>query len=39
VIGAPIFTQIWSHVLPFSAYVKLQMEQMFMGSPVAVSLP
>ena len=39
VIGAPLFTQIWSHVLPFSAYVKLQMEQMFMGSPVAVSLP
>ena len=39
VIGAPAFTQIWSHVLPFSAYVKLQMEQMFMGSPASASLP
>jgi len=39
VIGAPLFTQLWSHALPFSAYVKLQMEQMFMGSPAAVSLP
>lgn len=39
VIGAPVFTQVWSHVLPFSAYVKLQMEQMFMGSPAAASLP
>ena len=39
VIGAPVFTQVWSHVLPFSAYVKLQMEQMFMGSPAGASLP
>jgi len=39
VIGAPLFTQVWSHVLPFSAYVKLQMEQMFMGSPPSASLP
>ncbi|SFN37584.1 ABC transporter permease [Variovorax sp. OV329] len=39
VIGAPLFTQVWSHVLPFSAYVKLQMEQMFMGSPASASLP
>ena len=39
VIGAPVFTQVWSHVLPFSAYVKLQMEQMFMGSPASASLP
>lgn len=38
VIGAPVFTQVWSHLLPFSAYVKLQMEQMFMGSPAADSL-
>lgn len=39
VIGAPGFTQVWSHVLPFSAYVKLQMEQMFMGSPASASMP
>jgi ABC-2 type transport system permease protein len=39
VIGAPLFTQAWSHLLPFSAYVKLQMEQMFMGSPATASLP
>lgn len=39
VIGAPTFTQVWSHVLPFSAYVKLQMEQMFMGSPPSASMP
>jgi len=39
VIGAPLFTRLWSHALPFSAYIKLQMEQMFMGSPAAVSLP
>jgi len=39
IIGAPLFTRVWSHVLPFSAYVKLQMEQMFMGSPASASLP
>jgi len=39
VIGAPLFTRIWSQALPFSHYVKLQMEQMFMGASAAVSLP
>jgi len=39
VLGAPLFTRIWSQALPFSHYVKLQMEQMFMGSPASVSLP
>lgn len=37
--GAPVFTQIWSHVLPFSAYLRLQLEQMFIGSPPATSFP
>ncbi|MDM0047317.1 ABC transporter permease [Variovorax dokdonensis] len=39
VLGAPVFTQVWSQVLPFSHYVRLQMEQMFMGAPAADSLP
>ncbi|HET7795996.1 MAG TPA: ABC transporter permease [Rhizobacter sp.] len=38
-VGASTFTLVWSHALPFSAYVKLQMEQMFMGSPAAASWP
>ncbi|ATQ43581.1 ABC transporter permease [Caulobacter mirabilis] len=37
-IDAPLFTQIWSRVLPFTSYVELQMEQMFMGSPARASL-
>lgn len=37
-IDAPLFTQIWSHALPFTAYIELQMQQMFMGSPAAASL-
>lgn len=39
VAGGPLFTQLWSQALPFSAYIKLQMEQMFMGAPAADSLP
>lgn len=39
VAGGPLFTQIWSQALPFSAYIKLQMEQMFMGAPPADALP
>lgn len=38
VLDGPIFTQVWSQVLPFTAYVKLQMEQMFMGSPAGDSM-
>jgi len=37
-IDAPLFTQIWSHALPFTAYIELQMQQMFMGSPAGASL-
>jgi ABC-2 type transport system permease protein len=36
-IDAPLFTQIWSRALPFTAYVELQMQQMFMGAPAAAS--
>lgn len=39
VAGGPLFTQLWSQALPFSAYIKLQMEQVFMGSPAVDSLP
>lgn len=38
VAGGPLFTQVWSALLPFSAYVKLQMAQMFMATPTADSL-
>lgn len=32
------FAQVWSDLLPFTAYVKLQMQQVDMGVPWAVSL-
>ena len=34
----PLFTQVWSKLLPYTAYVKLQMQQIDMGSPLGVSL-
>ena len=37
-IDAPLFTQIWSQALPFTHYIELQMQQMFMGSPARASL-
>jgi ABC-2 type transport system permease protein len=37
-IDAPAFTQIFSRLLPFSTYVKLQAQQVDVGSPLAVSL-
>ena len=37
-IDAPLFTQLWSRALPFTHYIELQMQQMFMGSPAADSL-
>ena len=36
-IDAPLFTQVWSRALPYTAYVEVQMEQMFMGSPASAS--
>lgn len=38
VIEGPLFSQIWSRLLPFTAYVKLQMQQVHMGSPWQVSM-
>ena len=38
VIGAPLFTRVWSALLPLTAYVKLQMQQLLVGAPLQVSL-
>lgn len=35
--GASWFTRLWSELLPFTAYLKLQGQQLDMGSPLAVS--
>ena len=37
VIEGPLFTQVWSKLLPYTAYVELQMQQLDMGSPLRVS--
>lgn len=37
-IGGPLFTQIWSYLLPFTAYVQLQMQQLDMGAAWTISL-
>lgn len=37
-VGAPLFVQWWSSLMPFTAYMKLQTEQWQMGAPVAASL-
>ncbi len=38
VIEAPLFTRVWNTLLPLTAYVQVQMQQLFMGSPWQVSL-
>jgi len=38
VIQAPLFTRIWNALLPLTAYVQVQMQQLFMGAPWQVSL-
>ena len=38
VIEAPLFTRIWNMLLPLTAYVQVQMQQLFMGSPWTVTL-
>ncbi|MGV8940280.1 MAG: ABC transporter permease [Lysobacter sp.] len=35
--GAPWFTRLWSELLPFTAYLELQAQQLDMGSALAVS--
>lgn len=37
-LEAPLFTRVWSAMLPLTAYVRLQMQQLLMGSPWQVSL-
>ena len=38
VIEAPLFTRVWNTLLPLTAYVQVQMQQMFMGAPWQLSL-
>lgn len=38
VIEAPLFTRVWSTLLPLTAYLKLQMQQLLVGSPWPLSL-
>jgi ABC-2 type transport system permease protein len=38
VIDAPLFTRVWHLLLPLSAYIKLQTQQQFIGSPLSVSV-
>lgn len=36
--NAPVFTQFWSHIIPYTPYAKLQTEQWLLGSPLSVSV-
>ena len=36
--NAPLFTQFWSNIIPFTPYAKLQTEQWVIGSPLHISL-
>ncbi|KAF1055529.1 MAG: putative multidrug ABC transporter permease YbhR [Stenotrophomonas maltophilia] len=38
VIDAPLFTRVWNLLLPQTAYVKVQAQQQFIGTPWLVSL-
>lgn len=38
VIEAPLFTRVWNLLLPLTAYVQVQMQQLFMGASWQVSL-
>lgn len=35
----PVFSQVWSAILPFTHYLRLQSQQMVLGSDLAASLP
>lgn len=37
--NAPLFTQFWSNLIPYTPYVKLQTEQWVVGSPTYISIP
>lgn len=36
--NAPVFTQFWSSIIPFTPYAKLQTEQWLLASPLSVSI-
>ena len=36
--NAPLFTQFWANIIPFTPYAKLQTEQWVIGSPFSLSL-
>ena len=36
--NAPLFTQFWANIIPYTPYAKLQTEQWVIGSPVSLSL-
>ena len=36
--NAPLFTQFWANILPYTPYAKLQTEQWVIGSPISASL-
>jgi len=36
--NAPIFTQFWAHIIPYTPYAKLQTEQWVIGTPIYISL-
>ena len=36
--NAPLFTQFWANIIPFTPYAKLQTEQWVIGSPVSTSI-
>ncbi|OTG83668.1 ABC transporter permease [Acinetobacter sp. ANC 4648] len=36
--NAPLFTQFWANIIPYTPYAKLQTEQWVIGSPISTSL-
>lgn len=36
--NAPIFTQFWANIIPYTPYAKLQTEQWVVGSPIMISM-
>jgi ABC-2 type transport system permease protein len=38
VVEAPLFTRVWNALLPLTAYVQVQMQQLFMGAAWTLSL-
>ena len=36
--NAPLFTQFWANIIPYTPYAKLQTEQWVIGSPLSLSL-